>query len=99
MTYKEFGKHMTAQYRKTIMSIKDPRERAKALQPIWDYVDSLDAIEHTGSRGLKSVVSTMQAAKDQFTTLVSLRSRTLSCFVHLMLTPDLGSGLPQYGAN
>jgi hypothetical protein len=67
----EYGKHMTEVYRETILLIKDPKERAEALQPIWDYVDSLDAIDDTDGHALKMVVSTMQAAKDQFVTLVS----------------------------
>jgi ABC-type uncharacterized transport system YnjBCD substrate-binding protein len=63
---------MTKIYNKTIKSIQDPAERARVLQPIWEYVDSLDVVENTGNHKLKSVVSTMQSAKDQFATLVSL---------------------------
>ena len=71
MSFNEFGVHMTKIYNTTIKSIQDPAERAKALQPIWEYVDSLDVVENTGNHKLKSVVSTMQSAKDQFATLVS----------------------------
>jgi hypothetical protein len=70
VSYKEFGKHMTKIYKDTILSIEDPEERAEALRPIWDFVDNLDAMEDTSEHALKSVVSTMQSAKDQFTTLV-----------------------------
>jgi ABC-type uncharacterized transport system YnjBCD substrate-binding protein len=63
---------MTKIYNNTIKSIEDPAERARVLQPIWEYVDSLDVVENTGHHKLKSVVSTMQSAKDQFATLVSI---------------------------
>jgi hypothetical protein len=72
VNYVEFGKHMTKVYNETIKSIKDPQKRAEAMQPIWDYVDAVDAVEDTGKHAIKSVVATMQAAKDQFTTLVSV---------------------------
>ena len=63
---------MTDIYNKTIKCIEDPAERVKAMQPIWEYIDSLDVVENTGNDKLKSVVSTMQSAKDQFATLVSV---------------------------
>jgi hypothetical protein len=77
VSFNEFGAHITDIYKKTILSIEDPAERAKAMQPIWEYVDSLDVVENTGNHKLKSVVSIMQSAKDQFATLVS---------VHVVLT-------------
>lgn len=78
MNFVEFGKHITDVYRKTILSIEDPQKRAEALQPVWDYVDSLDIIDNSDEQGLKSVVNTMQAAKDQFTTLVRIPSQYLT---------------------
>ena len=71
VSYKEFGKHMVGIYNKEIKSIADPQKRAEAMQPIWDYVDSLETVDTTGAHALKSVVSIMKTAKDQFTTLVS----------------------------
>jgi hypothetical protein len=70
VSYVEFGKHMTKVYHETILSINDPKKRAKALEPILEFVESMDAVGETGEHGLKSVVSTMQTAKEQFTSLV-----------------------------
>ena len=69
--YVEFGKYMTEIYNNEIKPITDPRKRAEAMQPIWDYVDSLEVVDTTGAHALKSVVSMMKTAKDQFATLVS----------------------------
>jgi hypothetical protein len=61
-----------------ILLIKDPKKHTEALQPIWDYMDSLDAVGDTDRHALKMVVSTMQAAKDQFTTLVGATTLLLA---------------------
>jgi hypothetical protein len=73
VSYKAFGQHMIQKYRETILSIEDLTERAEAMRPIWDYVDSVDAAGVEG-KALKSVVSTMKSAREQFTTLVSKSS-------------------------
>ena len=68
--YVEFRKYMTEIYNNEIKSITDHHKRAEAMQPIWDYVDSLEVVDTTGAHALVSVVSMMKTAKDQFTTLV-----------------------------
>lgn len=88
----EFGQHMTDVYRKTISSIQDPQQCAEALQLVWDYIDSLDVVENTGEHSLKSVVSTMQTARDQFTTLVRFLQRYIR-LVAKALTLDTGCGI------
>jgi hypothetical protein len=95
VTFEQYGKHMTEVYHKSIKSIKDPHLRAEALQPIWDYADSLEVVENTGEHKLKSVVANMQSAKDQFTTLVSSGVLSYSFF----LTSEAGGGVSQFGAN
>jgi hypothetical protein len=59
------------------MSITDADKRAEALQPIRDYVDSLEKNDNSNGLALKSVVTLMKNAKDQLTTLVS------HCFVSM----------------
>jgi hypothetical protein len=81
VTYAEFGKHMINEYNKEIKSIADPQKRAEAMQPIWEYVDSLETVDTTGAHALKSVVSVMKTAKDQFATLVSHAPRLADSFL------------------
>jgi hypothetical protein len=67
----EYTKIVTAAYHKDITSIADPEQRAAALQPIFDFVDSQESALESSDVSLKTVVSVMTAAKNQFTNLVS----------------------------
>jgi hypothetical protein len=62
---------MTDVYRNDISSIEDPEERAAALQPILDFVDSKEPIDDEKELAVKSIASVMESAKDQFANLVS----------------------------
>ena len=73
VTYVEYGKVMNEAYRDMVLSVEDPVKRAEVLKPILEFTDSLDNTEIDGAHTLKSVVATMQAAKDQFTNLVSTK--------------------------
>jgi hypothetical protein len=75
---------MNQAYRDMMSPITDDEERARVLKPIMDYAESLDNKVVTTAHTFKSIVSTMQSAKDQFTGLV--RSQfLLSPFLVLIL--------------
>ena len=91
----EYGKIMNQAYHDQILSITDMTERAEALQPILTFVADLENQGETVERSLKSVVSTMQSAKDQFTELVSLNLAS----VYLSSFSATGISLSQYRRN
>jgi hypothetical protein len=61
---------MAEVYHRDIKSISDPQQREAAFKPIADYVESLHSAEGSDEVALKSVVSLMKSAKEQFTNLV-----------------------------
>lgn len=65
---------MNQAYCKMVLSVEDPVKHAEVLKPILEFTDALDDGEIGGAHTLKSIVATMQAAKDQFTSLVSTKT-------------------------
>jgi hypothetical protein len=82
---------MNEAYHDKILSITDSNKRAEALQPILDFAENLESVGETVERTLKSVVATMQSAKDQFTELVRLNFTS----VYLSSFSATGIGLSQ----
>jgi hypothetical protein len=85
VTFPEYSAHVADVYRKDYASIKDPEQHAAAFQPIWDYVNSAELVDDPNNVAVKSVVSVMNSAKDQFTNLVRNFYNSFICLVSMFL--------------
>jgi hypothetical protein len=70
VSFQQYSTHVAEVYRNEFLSITDPEERAAAFQPMWDFVNSGELVNDSNDVAVKSVVSVMNSAKEQFANLV-----------------------------
>jgi hypothetical protein len=80
---------MTDVYNQDFKPITDPQEREAAFKPILEYVASLDNAESSSEISLKSIVTVMKSAKEQFSNLVRYHRMNVIQHPHLSVITGL----------